>query len=182
MPMTRRQGITNRSKAKSQNARKRGPTPGFPAKSNTLSRQLLPILQADLHSSRTTMELRLIQAFTSRLLTGRPAGTTRWRHAALPCRLENLWQAAGLQDPSCHSRMTGIEISRRKTLHYAMWPTSTQAMAMRSMSSMPLASMKGPAPAPLSSRTRHFPRLRALLRNVQMMSYGNFGSGPQAQP
>lgn len=129
-----------------------------------------------------SMELRLIQAFTSRLLTGRPAGTTRWRHAALPCRLENLWQAAGLQDPSCHSRMTGIEISRRKTLHYAMWPTSTQAMAMRSMSSMPLASMKGPAPAPLSSRTRHFPRLRALLRNVQMMSYGNFGSGPQAQP
>jgi hypothetical protein len=54
MPMTRRQGITNRSKAKSQNARKRGPTPGFPAKSNTLSRQLLPIAQADLHSSRTT--------------------------------------------------------------------------------------------------------------------------------
>ena len=54
MPMTRRQGITNRSKAKSQNARKRGPTPGFPAKSNTLSRQLLPISQADLHSSRTT--------------------------------------------------------------------------------------------------------------------------------
>lgn len=52
--MTRRQGITNRSKAKSQNARKRGPTPGFPAKSNTLSRQLLPISQADLHSSRTT--------------------------------------------------------------------------------------------------------------------------------
>jgi hypothetical protein len=56
MPMTRRQGITNRSKAKSQNARKRGPTPGFPAKSNTLSRQLLPIAQADLHSSRTTTE------------------------------------------------------------------------------------------------------------------------------
>jgi hypothetical protein len=54
MPMTRRKGITNRSKAKSQNARKRGPTPGFPAKSNTLSRQLLPISQADLHSSRTT--------------------------------------------------------------------------------------------------------------------------------
>lgn len=54
MPMTRRQGITNRSKAKSQNARNRGPTPGFPAKSNTLSRQLLPISQADLHSSRTT--------------------------------------------------------------------------------------------------------------------------------
>jgi hypothetical protein len=44
MPMTRRQGITNRSKAKSQNARKRGPTPGFPAKSNTLSRQLLVFL------------------------------------------------------------------------------------------------------------------------------------------
>jgi hypothetical protein len=60
MPMTRRQGITNRSKAKSQNARKRGPTPGFPAKSNTLSRQLLPIAQADLHSSRTTHELREI--------------------------------------------------------------------------------------------------------------------------
>jgi hypothetical protein len=57
MPMTRRQGITNRSKAKSQNARKRGPTPGFPAKSNTLSRQLLPISQADLHSSRTTKNL-----------------------------------------------------------------------------------------------------------------------------
>jgi hypothetical protein len=55
MPMTRRQGITNRSKAKSQNARKRGPTPGFPAKSNTLSRQLLPISQGDLHSSRTTI-------------------------------------------------------------------------------------------------------------------------------
>src|SRR3954469_23772435 len=54
MPMTRRKGITNRSKAKSQNARKRGPTPGFPAKSNTLSRQLLPISQADPHSSRTT--------------------------------------------------------------------------------------------------------------------------------
>jgi hypothetical protein len=59
MPMTRRQGITNRSKAKSQNARKRGPTPGFPAKSNTLSRQLLPISQADLHSSRTTIDERL---------------------------------------------------------------------------------------------------------------------------
>jgi hypothetical protein len=56
MPMTRRQEITNHSKAKSRNARKRGPTPGFPAKSNTLSRQLLPISQADLHSSRTTTE------------------------------------------------------------------------------------------------------------------------------
>jgi hypothetical protein len=56
MPMTRRQGITNRSKAKSQNARNRGPTPGFLAKSNTLSRQLLPISQADPHSSRTTSE------------------------------------------------------------------------------------------------------------------------------
>jgi hypothetical protein len=55
MPMTSRQGITNRSKAKSQNARKRGPTPGFPAKSNTLSRLLLPLSQADLHSSRTTI-------------------------------------------------------------------------------------------------------------------------------
>jgi hypothetical protein len=60
MPMTRRQGITNRSKAKSQNARKRGPTPGFPAKSNTLSRQLLPISQADLHSSRTTFKVGVI--------------------------------------------------------------------------------------------------------------------------
>ena len=29
MPMTRRQGITNCSKAKSQNASKRGPTPAF---------------------------------------------------------------------------------------------------------------------------------------------------------
>ncbi|WP_229177507.1 hypothetical protein, partial [Bradyrhizobium ivorense] len=56
MPMTRRQGITNRSKAKSQNARKRATTPGFPAKSNTLSRQLLPVSQADLHYSRTTQE------------------------------------------------------------------------------------------------------------------------------
>jgi len=54
MPMTRHQGITNRSKAKSQNARNCGPTTGFPAKSNTLSRQLLPISQADLHSSQTT--------------------------------------------------------------------------------------------------------------------------------
>ena len=48
-PTTRRQGITNRSKAKSQNAGKRGPTPRFPAKANTLSRQLLPISQADPH-------------------------------------------------------------------------------------------------------------------------------------
>ncbi|MET3267181.1 hypothetical protein ABIF38_008687 [Bradyrhizobium japonicum] len=31
MPMTSRQGITNRSKAKSKNARNRGPTPRFPA-------------------------------------------------------------------------------------------------------------------------------------------------------
>ena len=31
-----------------------GPTPGFPAKSNTLWRRFLPISQADLHSSRTT--------------------------------------------------------------------------------------------------------------------------------
>ena len=31
-----------------------GMKPGFPAKSNTLSRQLLPISQADLHSSQTT--------------------------------------------------------------------------------------------------------------------------------
>ena len=58
MPMTRHQGITNRSKAKSQNARNCGPTTGFPAKSNTLSRQLLPISQADLHSSQTTKQLR----------------------------------------------------------------------------------------------------------------------------
>ncbi|MGY4281761.1 hypothetical protein ACVWXO_000981 [Bradyrhizobium sp. LM2.7] len=35
IPMTRRQGITNGSKAKSQNAKNRGPTAGFPAKSNT---------------------------------------------------------------------------------------------------------------------------------------------------
>ncbi len=59
--MTRCQGITNRSRAKSQNARKPGPTPSFPAKSNTLSRQILSIFQADLHSSRRTKQKRFRQ-------------------------------------------------------------------------------------------------------------------------
>ncbi|WFU40012.1 hypothetical protein QA640_38120 [Bradyrhizobium sp. CB82] len=54
MPVTRGQGITNRSKAKSQNAGKRGPTHRFPAKSNTVSTPLLVISQAIPHSSRTT--------------------------------------------------------------------------------------------------------------------------------
>ena len=51
---TRRQGITNRPKAKSKNARKPGPTPRFPAKSNTISRPILLISQVNPHSSRTT--------------------------------------------------------------------------------------------------------------------------------
>jgi hypothetical protein len=80
MPMTRRQGITNRSKAKSQNARKRGPTPGFPAKSNTLSRQLLPIAQADLHSSRTTKDLKPSMAI--------PASLARARQGSLGFTIE----------------------------------------------------------------------------------------------
>jgi hypothetical protein len=67
MPMTRRQEITNRSKAKSQNARKRGPTPSFPANSNTLSSQLPPISQADLHSSRTTMRFYLKTGYSTHL-------------------------------------------------------------------------------------------------------------------
>ncbi|MFB9262200.1 hypothetical protein ACFFWD_03260 [Bradyrhizobium erythrophlei] len=55
MPMTRRQGITNRSKAKSKNARNRSPTPSFSVKSNPLARQLLPIYQAHLHSSHSVI-------------------------------------------------------------------------------------------------------------------------------
>ena len=43
-------------KSKIQNARKRGPTPSFPARSNTTSSPIPLVSQTDLHSSRTTWE------------------------------------------------------------------------------------------------------------------------------
>ena len=72
--MTRCQGITNRSKAKSQNARKRRPTPRFPAKSNPISRPLLLTSQAEPLSSRTTTQSELDKLIATLLVDGRTAG------------------------------------------------------------------------------------------------------------
>ncbi|WP_210253372.1 hypothetical protein, partial [Bradyrhizobium yuanmingense] len=47
------------TKSKTKNARKRGPIPRFPAKSNTTSRPILLISQVISHSSRTTLEEEL---------------------------------------------------------------------------------------------------------------------------
>jgi hypothetical protein len=59
MPMTRRQGITNRRKQNPKTQESAAQHPGFPAKSNTLSRQLL-------------LSLRPI-----RILHGRQRGTVK---------------------------------------------------------------------------------------------------------